>query len=63
MGLIQSLLRGNGINQNSLFTEVMLKTGGYGGEKVKGGDRSGGVLGSRNKMSLLSSVRPHVIKI
>lgn len=45
MGLIQSLLRGKGINQHRLFTEVMLKTGGYGGEKVRGGDGSGGIMG------------------
>lgn len=41
-----SLLRGKRISQNRLFTEVTLKTGGYGGEKVRGGDGSGGITGS-----------------
>lgn len=46
MGLAQSLLRGRRISQNRLFTEVTLKTGGCGGEKVRGGDISGGIAGS-----------------
>lgn len=60
MGLAQSLLRGGRISQNRLFTEVTLKTGGYGGEKVRGGDGSGA---AESKISLLSSTWPHVMKI
>lgn len=60
IGLIHRLLTGKGINQNRFSTEVMLKTGGYGGEKVRGGDGSGGIMG---KLSLLISTRPHMMKI
>lgn len=45
-GSFSSLLRKKGINQNRLFTKVMLETGGCGGEKVRGGDGSGGITGS-----------------
>lgn len=59
-GLNQSLLRGKGINQNRLLTEVMLKTGGYGGQKVRGGDGSGEIRGSSEQDQ---PPRLHVIKI